>query len=246
MPFPETQWSLVDLAARGEGDERQRVALATLLQRYLPALRTHLVAARRIPADHIDDLLQGFVADELISRRLLERVRRERGSFRAFLLVTLNHYVVDQYRKEVAGSRRPANGLTALDDCNDSSEPVARGGDPAEAYALAWARELLCEALRRMKLECDQSNRDDVWLVFNSRVVRPSLGGEKPISYDDLVSRLGLAAPIEACNLLTTGKRMFARNLRAVAAEYADPENGGPDAELVQRGQIMSAIDTTK
>jgi hypothetical protein len=109
---------------------------------------------------------------------------------------------------------------------------VAPGGDPAEAYALAWARELLSEALRRMKLECAQSNRDDVWLVFNSRVVRPTLEGEKPLAYDDLVSRLGLAAPIQACNLLTTGKRMFVRNLRAVAAEYADPENGGPDAEL--------------
>jgi RNA polymerase sigma-70 factor (ECF subfamily) len=140
LSFPETQWSLVNLAARGGDDEQQRAALATLLHRYLPALRNHLVAIGRIPADSIDDLLQGFVADEFIARRLLERVRRERGRFRAFLLVTLNHYAVDQYRKEAAGARRPANGVTALDDCTDSSAPVAPGGDPAEAYALAWAR----------------------------------------------------------------------------------------------------------
>src|SRR5690349_5943762 len=68
--FPETQWSLVGLAAGPDGDQRQREALATLLRRYLPALRAQLVAARQFANDAIDDLLQGFVADKVIAQQL--------------------------------------------------------------------------------------------------------------------------------------------------------------------------------
>jgi hypothetical protein len=51
------------------------------------------------------------------------------------------------------------------------------------------------------------------------------IDGEKPESYDTLVTRLGLESPSQASNLLVTAKRMFARHLRAVVAEtVADPD----------------------
>jgi hypothetical protein len=53
------------------------------------------------------------------------------------------------------------------------------------------------------------------------------------------VSELGLAAPLEACRLLTTAKRMFSRNLRAVASEYAGSD-GDTDAEIDDLRQIVS------
>ena len=44
--FPATQWSLVGRAGHVTGS-RRREALGTLLNRYMPAMRTHLVLARR-------------------------------------------------------------------------------------------------------------------------------------------------------------------------------------------------------
>jgi len=44
-----------------------------------------------------------------------------------------------------------------------------------------------------------------------------------PPPYEELVAQFGLKSPAQATNALATGKRMFARHLRAVIAQY---ENG--------------------
>jgi len=64
--FPDTPWSLL-LSLRRADEEARRQTLDLLLRQYLPALRAHLLA-RRVPADRVDDLLQGFVADKVIER----------------------------------------------------------------------------------------------------------------------------------------------------------------------------------
>jgi hypothetical protein len=90
-----------------------------------------------------------------------------------------------------------------------------------------------------MRAECDQSGRNDLWTIFEGRVIRSALEGQEPAGYGELVTQLGLAAPLDACRLLTTAKRMFARNLRAVASEYADGE-GGADAEIEDLRNILA------
>ena len=235
--FPETQWTLVALAAGGGDAQRKHDALSTLLHRYLPALRAHLTAGRRrITEDMADDLLQGFLADKVIEQNLLDHARRERGRFRAFLLVTLDRYVISQHRARTAGTRAPGGGASIVAFA-DTPEPIgAVAGDP---YCLAWARELLSEAIEQMRLECERSGRADVWRVFESRILQPAFDGQVPVAYDGLVRELNLSTPLEACNLLTTAKRMFSRNLRAVAAEYAAPD-GGIDEELEDLRRIIS------
>ena len=76
--FPSTQWSLVGRAGQMTG-ERRREALATVLHRYMPALRAHLVLGRRIPPDRADDLIQGFIADKMIEQNLLSTAEQNRG-----------------------------------------------------------------------------------------------------------------------------------------------------------------------
>src|SRR5882762_2956273 len=72
--FPSTQWSLVGRAGHITGT-RRREALGTLLRRYMPALRAHLVLAKRISPDHADDLVQGFVTDKMIEQNLLGKAQ---------------------------------------------------------------------------------------------------------------------------------------------------------------------------
>ena len=113
--FPATPWSLVARASRAGGDDR-RESLGLLLQRYLPALRTHLVVARQVGAERADDLLQGFVADKVVEQDLIAAAERERGKFRSFLRVALNRYVVDQRRREHAARRHAPGEQVPLDD----------------------------------------------------------------------------------------------------------------------------------
>jgi hypothetical protein len=237
IQLPATEWSLVDLARQQSDHSASRDALAVLLKRYLPALRSHLVSNRRIDAEQADDLLQGFVADKIIEQRLLEHAARERGKFRSFLRVTLDRYVVSTHRSATAAKRRPDAGLFEL---ADNADRIQGSGcdDPARAFEVAWARELIAEGIARSRAECARSNRPDLWRIFQARVVIPAFEGGEPVAYDQLVRELGLEAPLVACSLLATAKRMFARNLRGVAGEYADSD-GGVDREISELCQIL-------
>src|SRR3954471_12003993 len=89
-PFPQTQWTLLGRAGEVTSDG-QRTALGDLLQRYMPALRTHLLLERRLPPQRADDLLQAFVSRKVLEQRLIRKADRGRGTFRSFLLRSLNN-----------------------------------------------------------------------------------------------------------------------------------------------------------
>jgi RNA polymerase sigma-70 factor (ECF subfamily) len=231
--FPVTRWSLVGRAGLG-GEQDARRALGTLLQRYLPALRSHLVARKRIRPDDADELLQGFVAGKVLERNLIGSADQSRGKFRSFLLTALDRYVIDEQRRQAALKRRPTGDeLEALDQ-------PARGQSPSRAFDLEWARQVLADAMGRMREECQRSGRNDLWEIFQERLVLPATEGAEPMPYEALVSRYGIQSPAQASNLMITSKRMFARHLRAVVGQYVD-EPGEIDAELRDLRRIASA-----
>jgi RNA polymerase sigma-70 factor (ECF subfamily) len=246
--FPATRWSLVGRAAGAakppvsghSGHSGRREALGVLLQRYLPALRAHLLARRRISADRIDDLLQGFVAEKVLERDLLAAADQARGRFRAFLVTALENYAANQVRHESAGCRNPAGsgaGKLLTLDVDGAPDPAARAV-PHDGFDVAWAREVLREAVVRTREECLATGRADLWDVLSSRVVAPALGDSQRTGYTELVARHGYATPKHAQNALTTAKRRFEQVLRGVIAEYVlDDEE--LEAELDGLGEIL-------
>src|SRR5439155_117122 len=83
-----------------------------------------------------------------------------------------------------------------------------------------WLRMVLAEALQRMERGCNASENRHIWRIFQTRIIQPALEGAEPMAYDNLVQEFGLKSPSQATNALATGKRMFARHLRSVIAEY--------------------------
>ena len=217
-PFPATSWSLVALAA-ADGPESQRNALQTLLVRYLPALRAHLVCSKGMAADAADDLLQDFVAAKVLERDLITRADRDLGKFRTFLLVSLDRYWLNQIRDRAAQKR----SADLADPLGDHVDRLAAQSQ-TDAFHAAWARDLLRQAIEAMRVECESSGRDELWGVFECRVLDPALHGSEPVGYDSLVERFHFRSPSQASNTLATAKRMFARLLRAAVGQYAGSE----------------------
>jgi RNA polymerase sigma-70 factor (ECF subfamily) len=81
--FETTRWSLV-LAAGSDDSKAAREALAALCETYWYPLYAY-ARRRGSGVEDARDLTQAFLTS-LIERRDFERVRRERGRFRAFLL----------------------------------------------------------------------------------------------------------------------------------------------------------------
>lgn len=204
-----TQWSLVDRAA-AETDQPGRPALAELLRQYLPALRSHLVIRKQIRPDQAEDLIQGFISEKVLQQGLFARADRTRGRFRSLVLTALDRYVVDQLTRRTPGQLDP--GYEAVD-----AQPR-----PSEAFDQAWARQVIDLAIRRMQAECQSSGRNDLWEIFECRIVAPAIDRINPLPYEPLVRRFGFRSVMQAANVLTTAKRMFGRILRAVIAEYVD------------------------
>jgi RNA polymerase sigma-70 factor (ECF subfamily) len=214
--FPATKWSLVARAGLATPRER-RLALGALLQRYQPALRAHLLLAKRLPHDQVEDLLQGFITDQVVEQNLVAHAQQQKGKFRSFLLLALHRYLITQLRREHSRQRTPENGV--LLPLNEEAMNVPDRVDPCDHFDRAWARELVGETLRQMRLECDGCGRQDIWGVFEGRMVGPLLQSTSPQPYDHLAECYGVRKS-QAANLLITGKRMFARLLRAGVQEY--------------------------
>ncbi len=156
-----------------------------------------------------------------------------RGKFRSFLLTVLDRYVIDEQRRHSALKRQPTQEMEEAID-----QPV-RGDAPSSAFDVEWARQILAEAIRRMREECQRSGRDDMWNVFQERIVLPATEGAEPTDYETLVRRYGFQSPAQASNVMITSKRMYARHLRAVVGEYVDDPNE-IDAELRDLHRIVS------
>jgi len=229
--FPQTSWTLVELAA--DDDKPHRPALGELLSRYLLAMKAHLVLKKRIAAARAEDLVQAFIADKILERSLLSDADRSRGRFRSFLLTALDNFVSNQVRAERAKARSPDSPLLDIDE-----QPVpATAGQPSDAFDAAWAGQLIGETLKKMHAECAAKSRLDIWEVFRSRVIDPILLDEESTSYQQLVARFGFQNPMQVHTALVTAERGFRRILRAVVGEYTTD-----DQEIDEEIRNLKAI----
>ena len=231
--FPATRWSLVGRAAT-RGTENGRLALAELLQIYLPALRGYLTVSLRIDEYRADDLLQGFLADKVLQQDLIAQADRERGKFRSFLLTGLKRFVIDEFRRETAQQRSPGG---AMRDIDDYAAQIESAPEPSDIFDRIWAQEVLGEVMRRMRDEL--SDQLPTWVIFESRVLLPITDGAVAPSHDDLAKRFDLPSASHASNLLGTAKRTFRRIFRGVVAEYTSEESE-IDVEIDDLWRIFS------
>ena len=210
-PFPTTHWSLLGRAA-GQDAGARRLALTELLMRYQPAMRAHVARrfGRTLRADQIDDVVQGFITRHILEKDLLSRADRGRGRFRALLCTALDRYVIGELR-------RRRHGVVSLDDVLPEAD---KSPGPDQEFNIAWARQVIDEALARMQARCAGS-RPELWGLFETRLIGPILSGTPAPPYAQLVAQYGFASPMQAMNALVTAKRWFREALASVIAEYA-------------------------
>ena len=205
--FPGTIWV--------EVTDRKKV-----VNRYWGVLRIYLAGLlARFPEyrNEADDLLQDFIKDKILNPGWLEKADPNKGRFRDLLKSSLRNYVTGHIRKGEAAKRGGNTPIVALEDL----EQEIAGPEPlSDSFDIAWLQMLLAETLDRMKQGCLASENNHIWKIFEARVVRPALEGVEPLPYERVVAEFGLKSPAQATNALATGKRMFARHLREVIAQY--------------------------
>src|SRR5437867_7947184 len=101
VAFVTTHWSVV-LEAQGESPAAQE-ALEKLCRAYWRPIYSFL-RRQGIGPEEPEDITQGFFA-QLLERRSLSAVRKEKGRLRSYLLGALKYFLADEQRRAMAIKR---------------------------------------------------------------------------------------------------------------------------------------------
>ena len=150
--FTTTHWSVV-LEAQGESPAAQE-ALEKLCRIYWRPIYSFL-RRQGIRPEEAEDLTQGFFA-QLLERRSLGAVRKEKGRLRSYLLGALKYFLADEQRRSMAIKRGKGQRLIPLEELGADKRVEMEPADPVTAemiYERRWALTVLEHVLSRLKDE---------------------------------------------------------------------------------------------
>ena len=185
--FTTTHWSVV-LEAQGESPAA-REALEKLCRTYWRPIFAFL-RRQGIPPEEAEDITQGFFA-ELLERRSLEAVRKEKGRLRSFLLGGLKYFLANEGRRAMAIKRGKGQRLVPLEGLRADEGVEMEPSDPVTAemiYERRWALTVLENVLSRLK--DDYSAAGHAALFDSLKELLPDEPGSP--SQAEIATRLGM------------------------------------------------------
>jgi len=190
--FGITRWTVV-LRAKGEGVSESKLAnvrqeaLSHLVETYWTPL--YFFLRRKGHGEHdAQDLAQSFFT-AFIEKDFLKNVQREKGRFRTFLLVALDHFLANEYDKANARKRGGGRKILSL-DFSDAERRYSREPSTDETaerlYLKKWARALTDEAMRMLEQDFASSGKAELF-----KAIKPHLAGGE--DYEALAERLKIS-----------------------------------------------------
>jgi RNA polymerase sigma factor (sigma-70 family) len=152
VAFATTHWSVV-LEAQSESPAAQE-ALEGLCRTYWRPIYS-FVRREGIRPEEAQDITQGFFA-QLLERRSLSAVRKEKGRLRSYLLGALKYFLADEQRRSMAIKRGKGQRLIPLEEIRADERIEMEPADPVTAemiYERRWALTVLEQVLGRLKDE---------------------------------------------------------------------------------------------
>jgi RNA polymerase sigma factor (sigma-70 family) len=218
--FAPTRWSVVLTAAHRAGPDAEE-ALATLCQAYWYPLYAYVRRQGHDPHD-AEDLTQAFFA-RLIERQYLQRIQREGGRFRSFLLTALKRFLANEWDRARAEKRGGKRAIVSL-DCETAEalyqvEP-AHTLSPDRLYERHWAQALLDRVMTRLHEEYARADKAEWFARLSSTLGRPR--GEAP--YRELAAGLGTTEAAIKMGVQRLRARYRALLRAEVAQTVARPE----------------------
>ncbi|HYG22500.1 MAG TPA: sigma-70 family RNA polymerase sigma factor [Verrucomicrobiae bacterium] len=183
--FGTTQWSVVLQAERGAED-----ALLKLCQLYWRPLYA-FVRRRGHSVHDAQDLTQSFFA-HVLEHDALANVAPSKGRFRSFLLVSLKHYLDNEWHRANAQKRGGGQVILSWDDLRPAERDALEPRDdstPEKVFNRRWALMLLERAMQQLETECVAARKGELF-----QRLKPHLTANNASApYQQLAPELGLS-----------------------------------------------------
>jgi RNA polymerase sigma factor (sigma-70 family) len=186
--FNTTLWTEVMLAG-DTASPQGAAALESLCHTYWYPLYA-FVRRQGHDAHAAQDLTQAFFSD-LLEKRFLNAVDRERGRFRSYLLARLKHFLANEWTYQRRQKRGGGQSLFSLDEAEAEGRYRQQPLDettPERLYERRWAQTVLDEVFRKLAADYEgaqQAKRFETLKVF---LVQAEDAG----SYLDAAASLGM------------------------------------------------------
>lgn len=187
--FATTHWSVV-LAAGAERSAAAGEALENLCRTYWTPLYVY-VRRRGYPHEDAQDLTQQFFAN-FLQKDYFQRANPARGRFRSFLLSSLDHFLVNQWKRshrQKRGGESPPFSLDAGQAEQLLARETAEKLTPEQAFEKRWALTLLERVLTALRLEYADAGQAAVFAELANHL----WGKEETSSFAQIGERLGLS-----------------------------------------------------
>ena len=187
--FATTHWSVVLAAGQTATPEAQE-ALERLCRTYWYPLYA-CVRREGHSAEDAKDLTQEFIA-RFIEKKYLKLADRDRGRFRSFLLTSLKHFIINEWRKHQTAKRGGGAVPISIDEEDAegryTTELVSPEMPPDKLFERRWALALLDQVLVRLRQEYSEAGKT---ALFNE--LKAFVWGEKSaLPQAEIAARLGL------------------------------------------------------
>jgi RNA polymerase sigma factor (sigma-70 family) len=217
--FATTHWTVV-LAAGRRSTPQADHALEELCRTYWFPLYAY-VRRRGHTKEDAEDLTQAFFA-RFLAKNYLEGLSAKRGRFRAFLLASLKHFIINEWKKSQRLKRGGGEATLSLDwETADTQFQVASTSEPSpdKAFDREWALTLLARVIERLRAECKADGKlkqFDTLKVFLT-------AGKGALSHADAAKSLGMdeGAVRSAVHRLRKRYRQLLRD--EIAQTLSDP-----------------------
>ena len=215
--FRTRSWSLI-LAPASNPTANSRRALATLCQTYWNPVYAFIRRNGHDP-DATQDLTQEFFA-RLIEKNYLDDADRKRGRFRSFLLVSVKHFLANEWDRSRALKRGGGRLHVSIDavEAERWYAPSAAGDiTPERLFERRWALSLLERVMRRLRADYAEAGKAPQFQTLETFLSEES--DEK--NYEELAARTGLSVGALRMSVLRM-RRKYRALLRAEIAETVE------------------------
>lgn len=231
--FPTTRWSVVLGATQAPSPPREK-ALQALCEAYWRPLYAFVRRSGMSPED-AEDAVQGFLSS-LLTGSGIAGVERDRGRFRSYLLAALRHYNLTQRTRTQALKRGGGETPISLSiDHHDAERTLEIADDrtPEQAYAHAWAMEILGRARARLRERFDTDGD-----TARFEALEPFLlAGDMP-RYREVAEHLAMTET----NVRVAVHRLRVRFREALREEVADTVSSAAEVD----DELRAVIDAVR
>jgi RNA polymerase sigma-70 factor (ECF subfamily) len=219
--FATKHWTVV-LAAGRRHTPQSDGALEELCRSYWFPLYAY-VRRRGHNKEDAEDLTQAFFT-RFLEKNYLAGLSAERGRFRAFLLASLKHFLINEWKKSQRQKRGGGEKILSLDwQTADTKFQVAATNEPSpdKAFDREWALALLAKVIERL---CAQCAADGKARLFDQLKIFLT-AGKGALSHADAAKKVGMdeAAVRVAVHRLRKHYRVLLRDeIAQTLADAAD------------------------